>query len=76
MHGMNGEQTELVKKLSTSLKATPFTVGMACDKAGVHEEHCLEIFPQLCDLGVLRCPVNDGGMKLYEIALEVVENIS
>ncbi len=75
MHGMNSEQTALVKKLAIALKTQPFTIGTACDKAGVNAAHCEEDFPQLCKLGVLRCPDNDGGMALYQIALEVVNNV-
>lgn len=72
MHGMTHEQSALVEKLRAALREQPFTIGLACDKAGVGMEDCLELFPQLCQLGVLRCPVNDGGMALYQLALEVV----
>lgn len=75
MHGMSPEQTAVVKKLATALKTQPFTIGLAADKASVDAKVSEKMFPDLCALGVLRCPVNDGGMALYELSLEVVQNI-
>lgn len=72
MHGMNDAQAALIKKIVVAVKDQPFTIGLVCDKAGVAAVACEKEFPQLCKLGVLRCPVNDGGMHLYQVALEVV----
>jgi len=75
MHGMTAQETKLVNSLVVAFGDKTFTIGLAADKAGSSAEDCEKLFPKLCALGVLRCPVNDGGMALYQIALEVVLHV-
>jgi len=66
MHGMNEIQAKLASKVYLAVREVPFTIGDACDKAGADVKLLEAEFPKLCVLGVLRCPVNDGGMALYQ----------
>jgi len=69
-YGMNAEQDAVVKKIQQTVRSSPFSIGAFCQASGGDADHCLEVFPQLVDLGVLRCPVNDGGCSLFQLVPE------
>jgi len=76
MHGLTPNQEKLIKAIAAGIGDGPFTIGLACDKAGVTAEVCEKEFPAICAVGALRCPVNDGGMALYQIAPDIARSLN
>lgn len=70
--GMTAEQARVASAIATTLRSQPFSIGMFCERAGLEGEECLAVFGALHSIGVLRCPVNDGGCALYQLVPELV----
>jgi len=69
-YGMNAVQNATVDKIIGSIGEGPFQIGAFCQRTGEAAGDCFDTFAELVDLGVLRCPVNDGGCKLYQLIPE------
>lgn len=70
--GMDAAQSAVVDAAVRKFGSTWFTVGMFCEHTDAHASDCLPVFRSLVDIGVLRCPLNDGGCFQYEIIPEMV----
>lgn len=70
--GMTAEQARVASAIATTLRDQPFSVGQFCERAGLNGDECLAVFHDLHSIGVLRCPVNDGGCALYQLVPELV----
>ncbi len=69
-YGMNAEQWAVTQAIKQSVRGGPFSIGAFCQTGGGNPDRCVVIFPQLVELGVLRCPVNDGGCNLFQLVPE------
>jgi len=70
--GMTDKQEAMVQIAVTKFGSTTFTVGMLCEAAGGSPADCIKELAVMHELGVVRCPINDGGCKLYEVIPELV----
>lgn len=71
-YGMTAEQARVATAIGTAMKSQPFSVGQFCERAGLNGDECLAVFNQLHSIGVLRCPVNDGGCALFQLVPDLV----
>jgi len=69
-YGMSKAQYATVQKVQGSIGEGPFSIGAFCQRTGDKASGCIEIFAELVELGVLRCPVNDGGCNLFQLVPE------
>jgi len=70
--GMTDRQEAIVTIAIQKFGSSTFTVGMLCEGAGGSAEDCIKELTAMHALGAVRCPVNDGGCKLYEVMPELV----
>jgi len=70
--GMTDRQEAMIDIACTKFGGTTFTVGMLCEAAGGSAEDCIKELTAMHAMGVVRCPVNDGGCVLYEVIPELV----
>jgi len=49
-----------------------FTVAMLCAQTGLDADIAVETMHQLHEIGIVRCPVNDGGQQLYQMMPGIV----
>ena len=68
--------TELEEKITRLCVAafgdTQFTVAQLCCQIAIPAEDACECMHMLHEIGIVRCPVNDGGQKLYQVMPAVV----
>lgn len=74
--GMTDRQEAMVTIAVQKFGSTTFTVGMLCEAAGGNADDCIKELNAMHALGAVRCPVNDGGCKLYEVMPELVYRAS
>jgi len=70
--GMTEKQEAMVTIAIQKFGSSTFTVGMLCEAAGGSPEDCIKELTVMHSIGAVRCPVNDGGCKLYEVIPELV----
>ncbi len=70
--GMTEDQAALIQSAVDRFGSTPFTIGMLCETTGASAKDCIALAKGCHELGVLRCPVNDGGHVVYEVMPELV----
>jgi len=70
--GMTDKQEAMIEIAITKFGSTTFTGGMLCEASGGAAAECVKELDLLHAIGVVRCPVNDGGCKLYEVIPELV----
>lgn len=74
--GMTDKQEAMARIAIQKFGSTQFTVGMLCEAAGGSAADCIKELAVMHELGAVRCPVNDGGCKLYEVIPELVYRAS
>lgn len=70
--GMTEGQEDLIAIAVRKFKSTTFTAGMLCEVSDNSASDCVKMLDELHAIGVVRCPVNDGGSILYEVMPEMV----
>ncbi len=70
--GMTDKQEAMIEIAITKFGSTTFTGGMLCEASGGSAMDCTNELEELRIIGVVRCPVNDGGCRLYEVIPELV----
>ncbi len=70
--GMTSSQASMIQSAIVRFGSTPFTIGMLCETTNASAKDCIALAKGCHELGVLRCPVNDGGHVVYEVMPELV----
>ena len=70
--GLTPLQEKITEYCVGAFGDTSFTVAMFCAQTGLSAVEALDAMMGLHLIGVLRCPVNDGGQCLYQVIPGVV----
>ncbi len=70
--GLTEMQSKVTEFCKNAFGDTSFTVAMFCAQTGVAAKEGCDCMTELHALGIVRCPVNDGGQVLYQVMPGVV----
>jgi len=75
-YGCSEAEWKIVQSIAASVRGRPFVIGQFCEATGLEGGECVAVFQRLCDIGCLRCPVNDGGTVLFELIPELQRRLN
>lgn len=75
-YGMSEEEYRICEAIAAVLKDQQFTIGQFCERTGLLAQDCVHAFERLHAIGVVRCPINDGGCGLYQLVPDLVRRLN